>query len=406
MRVTQVLVAEAAGAFANDDQAAIRAGAARDGFVYTGPPRTPGFRRVRQPADALSVMLVLEDGAVVHGDAVSVQYAGAAGRDEVLVAAEARGLLEERLRAALVGADISSFRGSSERIDALGLPVALRYGASQALLGAAAHTTKRTVAETVADEYATGAPLREVPIFAQCGEARRDGVDRAVLREADELPHGLINNTRELVGERGEPLVEYVRWVRDRVLSLRDSDTYEPVLHFDCYGTLGEVFPGIGDCARYLVALGEAAAPLRLRIEQPVQAPSRAEQIGALARLRGLLEGTDVQLVADEWCNTLDDVRAFVDARAADMIQVKTPDLGSLDEAIQALLACRAGGVEAYCGGSCTETERAGQICAGVAMGVDADLVLARPGMGVDEAIMVTRNEMRRTLALVEARAT
>lgn len=401
MRILQAAVAEGLGAFANDDQAAVRAGAARDGFVYAGQPRTPGFRRIRQAAEALSVLLVLEDGGVVHGDAVSVQYAGAAGRDPALVAARERGPLEDALRG-LVGADITSFRGSSEPLAALGLPAALAYGVSQALLAAAAHATRRTIAETVADEYATGAPLREIPLFAQCGEDRRDGVDRMVLRAADEIPHGLINHA-SLVGERGERLAAYVRWARDRVLALRESPGYEPILHFDCYGTLGEAFPAPQDCAAYLASLGEAAAPLRLRVEQPVHAASREEQIAVLARLRTLLGDTDVQLVADEWCNTLDDVRAFANARAAHMIQVKTPDLGGLDHAIQALLACKAAGVLAYCGGSCTDTERAGQICAGVAMGVDADLVLARPGMGVDEAIMVTRNEMRRTRALVEA---
>jgi methylaspartate ammonia-lyase len=36
-------------------------------------------------------------------------------------------------------------------------------------------------------------------------------------------------------------------------------------------------------------------------------------------------------------------------------------------------------------------------------MGVDADLLLARPGMGVDEAIMVVRNEMRRARATIES---
>ena len=85
------------------------------------------------------------------------------------------------------------------------------------------------------------------------------------------------------------------------------------------------------------------------------------------------------------------------------MIQVKLPDVGSLDSSIRALLACRQAGALAYCGGSCTETEQAARIAAGVAMGVDADLVLARPGMGVDEAVMVTRNEMRRTVALAHA---
>jgi methylaspartate ammonia-lyase len=86
------------------------------------------------------------------------------------------------------------------------------------------------------------------------------------------------------------------------------------------------------------------------------------------------------------------------------MLQVKLPDVGGLDASIRALLACKQAGVLAYCGGSCTETELSAQIAAGVAMGVDADLVLARPGMGIDEAVMVTRNEMRRTAVLARAR--
>jgi methylaspartate ammonia-lyase len=38
-------------------------------------------------------------------------------------------------------------------------------------------------------------------------------------------------------------------------------------------------------------------------------------------------------------------------------------------------------------------------------MGAGADVLLARPGMGVDEAVMVTRNEMARTLAVIEHRS-
>ena len=222
-------------------------------------------------------------------------------------------------------------------------------------------------------------------MFSQCGENRRDGVDRMVLRRVDELPHGLINNAEQLVGSRGELLAAYVRWVRDRVLDLRDSASYEPVLHFDVYGTVGDVFATVPELARYLLELAELAAPLRLRIEQPITAGSRAEQIELMAQLRAALGGA-VELVADEWCNTLDDVDAFIAAGAADMVQVKTPDLGSADAAIRALIACKQAGVLAYCGGSCTDTERAGQVFAGVAMGTDADLLLARPGMGVDEA--------------------
>ena len=405
MRVSEVLLADGLAAFTNDDQAAIRAGAARDGFLYRGDPVTSGFGRIRQAGQALSVILVLEDGTAVHGDAVSVQYAGAAGRDAPLAAAAMRAEHLPALRD-LTGTDVASFRAGADRLAALDLPAAIAYGASQALLAAAAHATRRTVAEAVAGEYASGAPLMPVPVFAQTGEDRHTGVDRMILREVDELPHGLINNAAALVGENGDLLEAYVAWVRKRVIECRDSDAYEPVLHFDCYGTLGEVFASLPECAAFLARLEEAAAPLRLRIEQPVYAASRAEQIEALATLRKLLAdgGSAVELVADEWCNTLDDVRAFVAAEAAHMIQVKTPDLGGIDATIEALLACKEGGALAYCGGSSTDTERAGQICAGVAMGTDADLLLARPGMGVDEAVMVVRNEMSRTRALVESR--
>jgi methylaspartate ammonia-lyase len=302
--------------------------------------------------------------------------------------------------------DIASFRAAAEQLAALGLPATIAYGTSQALLAAAAHATRRTVAEAVAGEYATGSALAAVPVFAQSGEDRRTGVDRMILRAVDELPHGLINNAAELVGENGDLLAAYVAWVRERVLEHRESPAYEPVLHFDCYGTLGEVFTTPAECGAYLARLEAAAAPLRLRIEQPLQAGSRAEQIESMVRLREALRdaGSAVELVADEWCNTLDDVSAFVAAAAADMVQVKTPDLGGIDAAIEALLVCKRGGVAAYCGGSSTDTERAAQICAGVAMGVDADLLLARPGMGVDEAVMVVRNEMSRTRVLIEAR--
>ena len=45
---------------------------------------------------------------------------------------------------------------------------------------------------------------------------------------------------------------------------------------------------------------------------------------------RGGQSWSTVRLVVDEWCNTLADIEAFVAARAADVIHVKTPDLGGI----------------------------------------------------------------------------
>jgi methylaspartate ammonia-lyase len=395
VRVEQVLLVAQAGSFPNDDAEAIRAGAQRDGHFYTGSPRAAGYRRVRQASQSFGVLLVLEDGTVAAGDGVSVQSAGTGGRGPVLDAAAALAAHGPALRKAFGGADITSFRASSERLDALALPAPVAYGVSQALLVAAARAARRTVAELLAAEY--GTTLRPVPLFAQCGEDRHDGVDRMILRRVDELPHGLINHPR-LVGEDGGELERYIEWVRDRILAHRDGPDYEPTLHFDTYGTIGAVFGSLERCASYITRLGAVAAPFALRIEQPVHAASRQEQIDVLVTLRRLVDG--VELIADEWCNTLEDVQAFAEAGAGDMLQVKLPDVGGLDGSIRSLLACREAGLLAYCGGSCTETEQSARVAAGVAMGAEADVVLARPGMGVDEAVMVTRNEMRRTLAL------
>jgi methylaspartate ammonia-lyase len=109
-----------------------------------------------------------------------------------------------------------------------------------------------------------------------------------------------------------------------------------------------------------------------------------------------------VQLVADEWANTLEDIRAFVEAAAADMIQIKLPDLGGLHNAVEAVLACRSAGVGAFVGGSYAETDLAARASVHVALATQADLLMAKPGLGVDESISLVQNEMARTLVQIE----
>jgi methylaspartate ammonia-lyase len=232
--------------------------------------------------------------------------------------------------------------------------------------------------------------LARVPVFAQSGEERRLNVGKMVLKEVVSLTHGLINTPELAAG-----VVDYVRWVRDRVLHLRRRADYAPILHFDVYGLLGPD-------PEVIVAMAQAAEPFALRVEHPLDAGSREGQIRALATLREQLGGR-AQIVADEWANTVDDIRAFNAAGAADVMQIKTPDLGALHHTVDAILDCQAHGVVAHVGGSCAETERSAQVTAHVAVGAHADQLLAKPGMGVDEGVSIVRNEMARTLALASA---
>lgn len=411
MRILDVLTVPVRTGFFADDQAAIRAGAAHDGFAYAGEPLTPGFTRIRQEGEALSVMLVLDDGEVVHGDCAAVQYSGAGGRDPVFSAADAARVVDEYVAPLLRGHQLGRFRDETARIDAVTTPsgrlhTAVLYGVSQALLAAVAHERRLTMAEVVRDEYGTGVELVAVPVYAQTGDDRFTNAEKMILKGVDVLPHALIN-TAEKLGQRGETLKEYLRWLVARIAQLKPSESYHPRIHVDTYGTVGIAFDeDLEAVADYLAQLGEICAPYRLTVEHPVDAGGRERQIASYVALRAALKAraATVKIAVDEWCNTLDDIREFVAAGAADVIHVKTPDLGGVNNTIEALLLARGAGLEAYCGGTCNETDRSAQVSAHISMACSASQVLAKPGMGVDEGLMIVGNEMARTELLVAAR--
>jgi methylaspartate ammonia-lyase len=181
----------------------------------------------------------------------------------------------------------------------------------------------------------------------------------------------------------------------------------EPVLHFDLYGTAGIEFGGDLDAiAAWLARIEASVRPFQLRIETPFDLGGREAQIEAFLRLRRSLArlGSTVELVADEWCDTLEDVRAFSAAGAAHLLQVKMPDMGSLSDSVQAVLECRAGSTQAYLGGSCTETDLSARAAVHVALASRPAMLLAKPGMGVDEGITIVGNEQARTLAILRSR--
>lgn len=412
MLIQDVLCIPVRSGFFADDQTAIRQDARRDGFNYRTEPVTPGFDRVRMPGHAASILLLLEDGQIAHGDCATVQYAGVGGRDSALDGTAMTNLVLRHVAPFLRGRSIERFRSLAGELDSLtveGQPLhtAVRYGVTQAVLDATAKANHITMAEVVRDEYHTGSSLAPVPVFAQSGEDRYTNVDKMIIKGVDALPHGLINNLETAFGADGQLFYDYVRWVRDRILCLRTDDNYAPTLHFDLYGTLGAAFDGNLDrMTSYIASLEELASPFQLRLEQPVDAGSRDGQLEAMSQLRAALkaQGTAVEIAVDEWCNTLADIELFASAQAADAIHVKTPDLGGVNNTAEALLLVRERGLAAYCGGTCNETDRSAQVCAHIAMACEADQVLARPGMGVDEGLMIVGNEMARASALAAAR--
>lgn len=414
MKITNVVCAAGRTGFYFDDQRAIKAGAAHDGMFYSGKTVTDGFKSVRQAGEAISVMIVLEDGQVAFGDCAAVQYSGAGGRDPLFLAKDFIPIIDKHIKPVLVGREADSFRELCKEleditVDGKRLHTAIRYGVSQAILDAVAKASHRLMCEVVADEYGCTVSETPIPIFTQSGDDRYLNADKMIIKGAPVLPHALINNVHDKLGEHGEKLLDYVAWLRDRILSRRSEESYMPIIHLDLYGTIGTAFGdfNFGAMADYIAKVEETAKPFHVRIEGPMDCDSdRETQIKALAGLTAELDrrGIDVELVADEWCNTLEDIKLFADNKAGHMIQIKTPDLGGINNTIEAVLYCKEKGVGAYQGGTCNETDRSAQVCVHCAMATQPVQILAKPGMGVDEGFMIAYNEMNRIIAIRSAR--
>jgi methylaspartate ammonia-lyase len=465
--ITRVLAVPAVGAYYYTDLAALQASPVPLADQYTASPVSPGFRAVREVAEAVSVGLVLSDKRVVWGDCVGVAYSGKAGRDPVFRTADGLGAIHRKVTPALEGREITSFREMAAEIDAitqktrvptpgrsestgaedtrsLGLSrrdlltaplrlfrdedartkalearqtapgeyaavvrplhTAIRYGVSQALLKAVALTRGVTMAEVITEEWDLPQPGRPVPIHAQSGGERRKNADKMIARQVASLPHALVEDIPLQLGEDGEQLVSYVRWLKKRIAEL-GGDEYRPAIHLDVHGALGRIYRNnLGRILGYLYRLESWVQPHSLRLESPVIAETRAAQIETLRTLREYVQFRNmaVQIVADEWANTLEDIRAFVTAQAVDMIQIKMPDLGSVHNSVDAVLACKEGNVGSILGGSCAETDLSARVAVHVALATQPDMIMAKPGMGVDEGITIVQNEMARTLAQIK----
>ncbi len=410
VKIRDMICSVGRSGYFNKDLAAVKAGVEPDGFSYKGKPVTPGFREVVQPGETISVMLVLEDGQVAFGDCADVIFTGAAGRDPIFLAEQHLGFLETEIRDRLRGRDVDEFRPLAGEIEALPrdgkrLHTALRYGISQALLHATSLAHRETIAEVVAREYGCRISETPIPILTMCPTDQFFQVEKMILKGAELLPHASFSHMERDLGPGGEKVLDYAQRVARRVGEL-GAPGYKPTIHIDLYGTVGEYFSmDGGKIAGFLGEVKKRVGELDLFIETPVIAENQEKQIAAYLSIRDALreQGHKVSLIADEWCNTLEDIQRFADAGAAEIIQIKTPDLGGIQNTIEAVLYCQSKKVGAYVGGTGNETDQSSRISAQIALACRADFLLCKPGQGVDEGLLIQTNEMKRALALIRA---
>jgi methylaspartate ammonia-lyase len=412
MRIRSVICSLGRSGYMHRDLMAIKSGAKQDGFVFHGKALSPGFEKIVEPATIVSVMLELEDGQIAFGDCADVILAGVAGRDPAFRGEDHIDYLRSEIAPLLEGRDVARFRDNAKDLDQHRrggklLHTAVRYGLTQALLHAPALAQKKTMAEIIAAEYATAISKRPIPILASGHKDDPLQLDRTILKRADLLPHASFTVVKDHVGLEGEKLLAFVNQVSKRIRQIGDAD-YKPRIHVDVYGTLGELFEmKLAPLADYLGQLAQAAQPYGLLVESPIIADTQEMQIASFEKLRSLLKEKSIAvgLIADEWCNTLEDIKLFADASASDYVQIKTPDLGGINNTIEAVIYCRARKMGSALGGTANETDHSARISTHIGLACSPDFMLSKPGLGVDEALMIQTNEMARTLAILATRS-
>ena len=414
MKIKKVLCTEVLTGFYMDDKEAIKRGAEEDGFVYKGEPVTPGFKSVRQPGVAVSVMFVLENGDIAYGDCAVAQYAASDGREVPNTGAKLIEVIEKHVVPYFEGMDLTNFKETAEKFDrkddfeGVGrLPASIRYGVTQAILEAVSKIKHCTMCEVVLEEYNLPIDLTPVRLNAQSGDDRYLNVDKMILKKVGMMPHGLINNVEKKLGAGdGKIFLNWIDWVTHRIQEIGEPD-YNPVMRYDMYGTIGYCFDNdLDKVLEYLLKMEEICKPYQVFCEMPIDLKSDAKQMEGFKYLRKKLQekGSTMKLIIDEYANTYEDIKRWVDNDAMDMVQVKTIDLGGINNIIEAVLYCKEKGIIPYQGGTCNETDHSAIVCVNLAVATKPFAMASKPGMGVDEGVMIVNNEQQRLLKILAAK--
>jgi len=401
-RILNVKAVSGQGSYYYEDVAALQNKNLPEEVRWRAKAETPGFSFVREIAEVVSVGIQTEDGLWSWGDCVGVSYSGKSGRESAFRAREGLEQVDKILGPFLKDKKLTTFREVMNELNLLNLHRAVRYGISQALIKAIAQSHREKIWQTIQREWGITDLVKEVPIQGSSGNNRQVNADKMIVNQLAGLPHGQIDDIPNQLGSRGEVLLSYAKWLKARIYELGGSD-YLPTIHLDVHGAIGKIFEGsVESIVQYAAELEKAVAPYPLRIESIVLEANRSETIKKLIQLQNEIKKLDlkIELVADEWANTLEDVIEFARFKAANMIHIKMPDLGGVDQAIEAVLTLKKHGLLSLLGGSCVETDLSAKVSVHVALATQPTALLAKPGMGIDEGLQIIKNEMNRALLL------
>ena len=281
------------------------------------------------------------------------------------------------------------------------VPAFIRYGVSQAMVGAAASVNRKSLWQIFATELQFKRPDARIPLHGSCGGDWGDTVDRMLARGLKFLPQGQFEYLKEQIGTDGKKLCTWIQSFKERAARFN----YIPVVTVDFHGALDELCDSnLVRVADMIQTFIDTAAPHPCHIESPLLAADFVTFKKRITELKQILEGRGYRtpmfrLIADEWANTVQDIGDLTAAKAVDGVHIKMPDAGTLSECAEAVRILRDAGAFSLLGGSCTETMNGARCTAHLAAVVRPDAVLVKPGMGFDESFAYLDGEMAKAVA-------
>lgn len=401
--MTKVLTAISWGSYYFEDITRIRRDLIPVSDRYHTETTHDSYPRVRTPAPAVSIGLQMADGTVAWGDCVPVSFSGKSGRALPKDPAALAQWLQQDLGPWFTGRKIESWLELETAFlkDFGDIPAFVRYGVSQAMVGMVAAATKRSFWRIFAEDLQLKTPDVRIPLHGSCGGDWGDTVDRMLARGLAFLPQGQFECLEEQIGSDGKNLIAWIHDFKARAARFN----YTPTVTLDFHGALDELCnSNLVRVADMIQSLIQAAAPHACHIESPLLAAdfqtfkTRISELKQILMDRGF-KAPSFRLVADEWANSVQEMKVLSTAKAVDGIHVKMPDVGTLSECAEAVRILRDAGTFTLLGGSCTETMNGAKCTAHLAMVARPDAVLVKPGMGFDESFAYLDGEMAKVLA-------
>ena len=275
----------------------------------------------------------------------------------------------------------------------------IRLAASLLLLEAFAAARRQSVADFLCEVYGLERAETAVSILINLPQS-----ELAVAHAALQQHVAAIGVNTRTVAELGEQGKELQKYTRQLAAWLKAYDGYVPALHLNTRGGIGQLFDhNNGRIFGLLVGMGVAAAPHQLWIEDPVQMETAAAQAAAMGRLMTYIHGrrSPVRLAAGAWLDSLAAVQMFVDKQAAHMCHLSLTKLGSVDQLLAAVAACRSAEVGVLLSEGAWvwgENGRFARLLSHIALAAQPDLVTLTATPAGDAGLSLLHNEMQRAL--------